>query len=105
ALLYDIIREHLAYVADALAAADDPSAPPEQHLLGLVQATLFAYRDADALHKVQLNELEKLGENERREVHSLEREIVETVARAVKRLNPGLLDRDDAALLKPLTMS
>jgi len=105
ALLYDIIREHLAYVADALAVADDPSAPPEQHLLGLVQATLFAYRDADALHKVQLNELEKLGENERREVHSLEREIVETVARAVKRLNPGLLDRDDAALLKPLTMS
>jgi TetR/AcrR family transcriptional regulator len=90
ALLYDIIREHLAYVADALAAADDPSAPPERHLHGLVRATLFVYRDADSLHKVQLNELGKLGEDEQREVRSLEREIVEIMARAVKRLNPEL---------------
>ena len=60
ALLYDIIREHLATVADALAAAADPLAPPERHLYGLVRATLFAYRDVDSLHKVQLNELGKL---------------------------------------------
>lgn len=105
ALLYDIIREHLAYVADALAAADDPAQPPEQHLFGLVRATLFAYRDADALHKVQLNELDKLDRSAQRDLRLLEREIVETVARAVKRLNPKLLDRDDTALLKPVTMS
>ena len=43
ALLYDIIREHLAYVADALAAVDDPSALPERHLYQLVRATLIAY--------------------------------------------------------------
>ncbi|HKN27524.1 MAG TPA: TetR/AcrR family transcriptional regulator [Roseiarcus sp.] len=105
ALLYDIIREHLAYVADALAAADEPSAPPEGHLYGLVRATLFAYRDADALHKVQLNELGKLGEYEQRELRSLEREIVEIMARAVKRLNPKLFDSGEASLLKPATMS
>jgi len=104
ALLYDIIREHLAYVADALAAADDPSAPPERHLYQLVRATLIAYRDADALHKVQLNELGKLGENEQREVRSLEREIVEIMARAVRRVNPRLFG-GDSSLLKPATMS
>ena len=104
ALLYDIIREHLAYVADALAASDDPSAPPERHLYQLVRATLIAYRDADALHKVQLNELGKLGENEQREVRSLEREIAEITARAVRRVNPRMFD-GDSSLLKPATMS
>jgi TetR/AcrR family transcriptional regulator len=105
ALLYDIIREHLATVADALAAADDPSAPPERHLHGLVRATLFAYRDADALHKVQLNELGKLSEHEQRELRALEREIVEIVARAVRRLNPKLFGSSESSLLKPATMS
>jgi len=105
ALLYDIIREHLAYVADALAAADKPSAPPERRLYQLVRATLIAYRDADSLHKVQLNELGKLGEDEQRELRSLEREIVEIMARAVRRLNPKLFDGGESPLLKPATMS
>jgi len=104
ALLCDIIREHLAYVADALAAVDDPSAPPERHLYQLVRATLIAYRDADALHKVQLNELDKLGEDEQRDLRSLEREIVEIMARAVRRVNPRLFG-GDSSLLKPATMS
>lgn len=105
ALLYDIIREHLAAVADAIAAAGDPLAPPERHLYDLVRATLFAYRDADALHKVQLNELGKLGEAEQRELRALEREIVAIMARAVRRLNPERFDGDGRALLKPATMS
>jgi AcrR family transcriptional regulator len=105
ALLYDIIDVHLAFVADALAEADDPSASPEEHLLGLVRATLFSYREADALHKVQLNELGKLNEAQQQALRALERKIVATMARAVKRLNPGLLDRDEALLVKPITMS
>jgi AcrR family transcriptional regulator len=104
ALLYDIIREHLARVADALAAADDPLAPPERHLYKLVRATLFGYRDADSLHKVQLNELGKLDQDQQQQVRSLEREIVEIMARAVRRLNPELFN-NSSSLLKPATMS
>jgi hypothetical protein len=58
-----LVRSRLGYrnsIATVCAAADDPSAPPERHLHGLVRATLFAYRDVDSLHKVQLNELGKL---------------------------------------------
>jgi AcrR family transcriptional regulator len=105
ALLYDIISVHLARVADALAEADDPEAPPEERLFALVRATLFSYREADSLHKVQLNELDKLDAARQRELRALERRIVTTVADAVKRLNPRLLEKDDARLLKPVTMS
>ncbi len=105
ALLFDIVSVHLAFVADALAEADDPGASPEAHLLGLVRAILFAYRDADALHKVQLNELDKLEPGQREEIRALERRIVATVARALTRLNPDLLDADGAVLLKPVAMS
>lgn len=105
ALLYDIISVHLAAVADALSEADNPGASPEQHLFGLVRATLFSYREADALHKVQLNELEKLEPDQQQALRALERKIVTTMARAVKRLNPALLDKDEAQLLKPVTMS
>jgi TetR/AcrR family transcriptional regulator len=103
-LLFDIIHRHLAELAGQLAAAEDLSASPEQHLLGLVRATLLAYRDADAMHKVQLNELDKLDAAQQRKLRSVERAIVATMARAVKRLNPAFLERD-GALLKPATMS
>jgi TetR/AcrR family transcriptional regulator len=105
ALLYDIVSVHLACVADALAEADDPDAAPEDHLFGLVRATLFSYREADALHKVQLNELDKLEPEQQRELRAHERKIVTTMARAVSRLNPALLEKDDSLLLKPVTMS
>ena len=105
ALLYDIISVHLAFVADALAEADDPHAPPEERLFGLIRATLLSYREADALHKVQLNELDKLDSDQQRKLRALERRILATIAGAVKRLNPALLERDEARLLKPVTMS
>ena len=105
ALLYDIISAHLAYVADALAEADDPEAPPEERLFALVRAALFSYREADSLHKVQLNELDKLDAGQQRDLRALERRIVTTVAGAVKRLNPALLEKEEARLLKPVTMS
>jgi len=105
ALLYDIISVHLTNLADTLADADRPEAPPEEHLFSLVRATLFAYREADALHKVRLNELDKLDADQQRELRALERKVVTIMIRAVRRLNPRLLERDEVQLLKPVTMS
>lgn len=105
ALLYDIVNVHLAYVAEALAEADDPGASPEAHLFGLVRAMLFSYREADAPHKVQLNELDKLEPDQQQALRALERKIVGTMARAVTRLNPALLEKNEARLLTPVTMS
>jgi TetR/AcrR family transcriptional regulator len=104
ALLFDIIHGHLLDLVSQVEAAEDPTAPPEEHLQKLIAAVLFAYRDADAMHKVQINELDKLAESQRRVIGALERKLVNVVARALTRLNPALASRGEA-LLKPITMS
>ena len=65
---------------------------------------LFAYRDADTMHKVQINELDKLAESQQRVIRALERKLVGIVARALARLN-ATLEGQGGALLKPVTMS
>ncbi len=104
ALLFDIIHEHLMDLVSQVEAADDSNLPPEERLRKLIATVLFAYRDADAMHKVQINELDKLAEGQQRVIRALERKLVDVVARVLTRLNPAL-EGQGAALLKPITMS
>ncbi len=104
ALLFDIIHEHLLDLVRQVEAADDSSLPPEEHLQRLITTALFAYRDADAMHKVQINELDKLTEAQQRVIRALERRLVNIVAGALTRLNPALKEEGET-LLKPITMS
>lgn len=104
ALLFDIIHGHLLDLVDQVEAADDVRLPPEEHLQKLIATALFAYRDADAMHKVQINDLDKLGDREQQIIRALERKLVAIVARALTRLNPTLAAQGEA-LLKPVTMS
>jgi TetR/AcrR family transcriptional regulator len=103
ALLFDIIRNHLEALVDAVDAADDATLPPEERLLNLVSALLEAYRDADAEHRVQIGALALLPEAEQQELKALERRLVVTFAEAVHALNPPAFERVN--LLKPVTMS
>jgi TetR/AcrR family transcriptional regulator len=104
ALLFAIIHGHLLDLVSQVEAADDASLPPGDHLLILIETVLFAYRDADAMHKVQINELDRLTEDQQRIIRELERRLVAIVARAFARLNPDL-DGAGEALLKPVAMS
>lgn len=104
ALLFAIIHSHLVDLVSQVEAADDASLPPGEHLLTLIETVLFAYRDADAMHKVQINELDRLTEDQQRVIRELERRLVAIVARAFVRLNPDL-DGAGEALLKPVAMS
>jgi TetR/AcrR family transcriptional regulator len=104
ALLFDIIHEHLLDLVSQVEAADDSNLSPEEHLQKLIATVLFAYRDADTMHKVQINELDKLAEGQQRVIRALERKLVGIVARALARLNPTL-EGQGGALLKPITMS
>lgn len=104
ALLFDIIHEHLLDLVSQVEAADDSNLAPEEHLQTLIATVLFAYRDADTMHKVQINELDKLAEGQQRVIRALERKLVGIVARALARLNPSL-EGQGGALLKPITMS
>jgi TetR/AcrR family transcriptional regulator len=102
AILFDIIRGHLQELVDAVEAADDPRAEPEQRLRALVGALLDCYRDADAAHKVQINGLSSLPQDWQDELKGLERELVRVFADALKAAVPAL---DDGRLLKPVAMS
>ena len=103
ALLFDVIGEHLEVLCEAVEAADDPSAEPEARLTRLVQTLLDCYRDADAQHKVQVNDLDKLPPDKQDALKALERRLVTVFAGALLPLNPDL-DKN-RPLLKPVTMS
>ena len=59
-LLHDLLKAHFIKLDQAVQAADAASAPPIERLRRLVAALLAAYEGADALHKVQSNELAAL---------------------------------------------
>ena len=104
AVLFDIIHTHLTDLVGQIEAADDATLAPEAHMQRLIETALFAYRDADAMHKVQINELDKLAPGQRRVIRTLERKLVAIVSRAAVRLNPKLAG-ESAALLTPVAMS
>lgn len=103
ALLFDILKSHLAALVEAVEEADDPGLPPEARLEALVAALLEAYRDADAEHKVQIDALGLLPESAQAELKALERRLVAAFAEAVRAVEPAVFA--DGALLKPVTMS
>lgn len=101
-LLFDVIRFHLEELLDAVDAGDDPGLPPEERLRRLSVALLGAYEDADAEHKVQINNLSRLSPERQDELKGLERDLVRIFADAIVALAPGL---SGTRLVKPVTMS
>jgi TetR/AcrR family transcriptional regulator len=102
ALLFDILSVHLQELLDA-ANAVSTSLPPRERLRTLVGALLDAYRDADAQHKIQINEMSKLPQERREILIGMERELVAVFADAIAQVLPAI--GRSKALLKPVTMS
>ncbi len=103
-LLFDVIHNHINALCEACRAADDLALPPERRLRVLVGALLDAYRDADAEHKVQLNDLALLPAAKQEQIRALERQLVALFASVIGAINPRLFDCQ-GRLLKPVTMS
>lgn len=103
ALIFDIVRTHLAELDEALAAADRPDEPPEERLRVLIHEVLENYRDADNEHKVQLNIAGTLSDDQTAEIRAIERRIVRRFSAVLSDINPHLNDRKP--LLMPATMS
>ena len=87
-LLYDLLEAHFIKLEEAVKAADAPSAPPVERLRGLIAALLAAYEGADALHKVQINELSALPVPRQQELKAYERRLVDLFASALRDINP-----------------
>ena len=100
-LLVDIIRRHLAELLDAVETAAR-AAGDDGRLHAIVHALLEAYRDADALHKIQVNELSRLPQESQAELKTVERELVAIFSEALVLAVPELAR---SSLLKPVTMS
>ena len=104
ALIFAIIRNHLEELDATVEAADDETARLEERLTSLVRATLESYRDADNEHKVQLNAVDALTDEQRCEIRTLERRIVRRFSNVLRAINPAL-DTKERPLLMPVTMS
>jgi TetR/AcrR family transcriptional regulator len=106
AMLFDVLAGHLQRLVEVVRAANDPachSAPPGRARLEAVAAALLeAYRDADAVHRVQITCMPLLTPAHQDALRSLERALVAEVTDILLDLSPLAQDR---RLLKPLAMS
>ncbi|ASY57621.1 MULTISPECIES: TetR/AcrR family transcriptional regulator [Sinorhizobium] len=103
ALIFDIVRTHLAELDAAIEAADRPDLAPGERLRLLVRQVLENYRDADDQHKVQLNGTSALSPEQMAEIRAIERRIVKRFSSVLNDINPDL--NNDRPLLMPVTMS
>lgn len=103
ALLFDIIRDHLDELNAAVEEAAMPAAPGEARLEACVGALLDAYRDANAEHKIQINDMKRLPPGQQEELKERERQLVKVFAAALADAVPAL--GGGSELLKPVTMS
>ncbi|MGL5735021.1 MAG: TetR/AcrR family transcriptional regulator [Beijerinckiaceae bacterium] len=101
ALLHDIIHAHLSELVEMTEAADDASLSPEARFHGVISAILDCYRDADAEHKIQINHLGQLPDDQQAVLMRLERRLVDVMVANVAALNPRL----KKPMIKPLAMS
>jgi hypothetical protein len=81
-----------------------PAADPEDGLYALTAAILAAYRDADSEHKVQLDAIEALPDEQQRVLKDLQRRLVSIMADTIRATAPDLFDKQPE-LLKPAAMS
>jgi AcrR family transcriptional regulator len=103
-LIFAIIRSHLLELDAAIEAADSPSESAEKRLRKLIWAVLDNYQGADNQHKVQLNALSALNDEQRAEIRAIERRIVRRFSTVLREINPTLATKE-RPLLTPVTMS
>lgn len=101
-LLFDVIEAHLEDLVAAVREVERGS-DPEDRLVRLCAVILEAYRDADAEHKVQINNLSRLPADKQDILKRMERDLVDVFAEALAEANPDLAT--NPRLLKPVTMS
>ncbi|MDX2202314.1 MAG: TetR/AcrR family transcriptional regulator [Hyphomicrobiaceae bacterium] len=103
ALLGDLLEAHFLKLEAVVAAADDRGLAAPARLRAMVRALLEAYAGADALHKVQINELERLPPARQGALKAYERRLVARFRDAMAEINPRLAG--ERALLMPVVMS
>ncbi|WP_237215607.1 TetR/AcrR family transcriptional regulator [Falsiroseomonas oryziterrae] len=100
-LLFDVLAGHLQKLVEIARGAGGLTRAPRERLEALAFLLLDAYRDADAVHRVQIACLSLLSPKRQEALKALERALVDEAAAMIAELHPGARP----PLLKPLTMS
>ncbi|WP_270935231.1 TetR/AcrR family transcriptional regulator [Falsiroseomonas oryzae] len=100
-MLFDVLAQHLQHLVQVARAVGDQPRGPRERLESLAFHLLDAYRDADAVHRVQIACLPLLSPARQEALKSMERALVAEAAALVADLHPDT----PRPLLKPLTMS
>ena len=103
ALIFDIVHNHLTELDKALEDADSPDDNPETRLGLLISQVLKSYQNSDDQHKVQLNCVGTLTDEQVKTVRIVERNIVRRFSEVLRLINPDL--ENGRAYLMPTTMS
>lgn len=103
ALIFDIVRSHLAELDAALEAVDQPDSDPEVRLRLLIGQVLESYRHSDNQHKVQLNCTATLTDEQMEALRQFERSITHRFSKVISTINPQLTS--GSTHLMPVTMS
>lgn len=99
-LLFDVLARHLQHLVE-IARDATQGAAPRARLEALATRLLDAYRDADAVHRVQIACLSLLSADRQEALRGMERDLVAEAAAIIATLHPSV----PRHLLKPLTMS
>jgi len=100
-LLFDVLAGHLQKLVEIARGATAMRGPAGERLATLAFLLLDAYRDADAVHRVQIACLSLLPPARQDALKALERALVAEAAALIAEAHPAVGPR----LLKPLTMS
>jgi AcrR family transcriptional regulator len=102
AVLFDIVSTHLDELVEVVEAASANARAGVSRLEAMVTGLLEAYREADAQHQVQLNNLKLLPKDRQEVLRAKERRLVALFAAAIAEAEPSI---GDGPYLKPITMS
>ncbi len=100
-LLFDIADHYMDRLLAIVAEVKERALEPEPHFRALVHAFMEAYEHAQSRHRVLVQDVKFLDEEDRARIVARQRAVVDAFAEAVAALRPRLRRRD---LRVPLAM-
>ncbi|WP_146346562.1 TetR/AcrR family transcriptional regulator [Phaeobacter marinintestinus] len=104
AILFDILDTYLSELRDRILGVDLDGLSPDDRLRLVVQEVLNAYQGADHEHKVQIDALSALPEDQQARMRAYQRDMVRFMGECLRDVAPEVFTPDPAKL-RGATMS
>lgn len=104
AILYDILDHYLSDLRDSILGVSLDGLDANERLCATIHAVLGAYQGADHEHKVQMNAMSALPEDQQRQMRGYQRDMINFMGDRLRDAAPEVFDKD-AEKLRGATMS